>query len=814
MDHREASLDFLKHSGLYPVKVRPKQKDPFPDWEPRLIKQQDHRATLRRLTDEPNLNVGGVFFGKYVDLDIDTTTSDGVVNHAMNAALEHFLPPTPYVWGRKSKPRSHRCYVLHEDFDRAPFGPLLRFLKALKIDATSYSVEVRGGEPEAGMFTVLPGSYREDCDEWVEWDRELDVSVSAQHIPIETLLRSIRLSAATALIANYFGDGVRNDMSLAIAGLFWRIRNSSMVSLGIDTEEECPDGTFLLTEDDAYFVFQAVLKIADTNSGDRRQRELNFTNTWKKLDRDPAAKVTGGKIMAELIGGDTGEKVIRALYRLLSDNVGIEALEKLAEQFCVWYGAGVLIDLNLVRNGAPVPWMTKEQAHNSLGNQKIMVGNKKVGVTNVLFGSNIIPRVAGLTFDPSTTDQIVDSPQGPAVNQWKGFQTEACPQRVSDDEMEPFIYYVREILAAGDEMTAKWIMSWCADLFQEPANKPGTTLVLIGVQGAGKSFLGEGIISKIIGSTHSVQMNSIETLTDKFNSIADNKIFVQCDEAVHSHQRSIASKLKSLITDETMTIEPKGINSFRKPNHMHIVFTSNEESNPVFIDPSPHERRFTVVKVSPQHAHDEEYWTRFRSWVEMNLAKILRWLQDYRYKKEFIRRPIQTAAKRDIQRLGVDPEISWILNRIQLGFPIDEAVHEHWWHAFNGETATDEDKVMDTLLRDEWPDRIHMPVLEADFKKYVREHGRPIYSGNLATVIRKVMPPGSLEQAGQVTVDSVDGRTGRKTKNRVRMHTFPSRDQLLTHMYETLGPVVQKYLDDAASEVEEIKSPTVDRTDF
>lgn len=792
MDHRAASFQFLRTTGLIPVKVRPNQKDPFSDWDPRATKSPEYVSTvMAELEREPALNVGGLFHGKIVDLDIDTNQP------LLFEALDYFLPKTPYVWGRKSKPKSHRAYVLHEDFDRDVYGPLLRYLKALKIGDKSFSVEVRGGKPENGLFTVLPGSYRGDVEEEIEWDPSCDPTMTAPYIPTMALLRQIRLAMAAALIASYFGDGLRNDMSLAMAGLLWRIRSSSMATIGIDAEEDAPDDVFFLREDDAHHLFEAVLEIGDPNKADRRQRVLNFSNTWRKLEADAEAKVTGGRVMAELIGGDEGERVVRAVYRLLSDNDGIEALEALAEQFVVWYGQGVLIDCGMVAMGRVNPWMTKDQAINSLGNQKVKLGGKKIPVVNILFGSSLIKRVSGLTFDPSTTDRVVPTEEGPMVNQWRGFAQEPCPQQVSEEEVKPFLDYVREVLASNNDTAYRWVLGWIADMLQQPASKPGTALVLVGAHGAGKTFLGERILGRIIGKSHSTQMNSISQLTDKFNSIADNKVFIQCDEAVHSYQKDVAAKLKSLISDETLTIEPKNVNSFKKPNHIHFLFTSNEENTAIFIDPSPHERRFTVLKVSDKYAKDLDYWTHMRAWTQLNLHKIMRFLLDYKYDRSLIMRPVHTQAKRDIQRIGVEPEVSWITNRLSSGFILSPRTHEHWWQAYNSAAITKQDQEQNTLRRDVWPDRVYTPALEQDFRAFVREHGRSVYSGSILTTIKKALPPNSLETTTQVTVSYTDPRTNQMKKDRPRLTNFPAAEDILAHLRSKYGDIIDHLVEAA-----------------
>jgi hypothetical protein len=463
------------------------------------------------------------------------------------------------------------------------------------IDEQSYSLEIRGGKPENGLFSVLPGSTH-PSGERVEWTDGVDPTVGGAFVEIERLVRALRLSVATSMLVPHWNSGLRNDLSLALAGTLWRIRHSSLAAYGLGIDEEPPSDQYLLTEDDALAILDTVMALSGDEENDRRSRILNFKNTWRKLTVEPESKVTGGKVLAALIGDSVGPRVVKALYRLLSDNEAAEQMEALAEQFVMWYGQGVLIDMKMVSNSRATPWMTKIQAENSLAGKNLNIGGNKIPVHKLLFTSAAIQRVHGLTFDPSCDELLVNTEEGLHVNQWRGFQVKPSDQRVTAEQIEPFMTYVREVIADGNEEYAHWVFSWLADSLINPHQKPGTALVLVGVEGAGKTFLGEHILRKIIGPTHSGQTNSVSTLTHNFNTIIDNKIFIQCDEAVHSYQRDVASRLKSLITDKDIIIEPKGINAYRKPNHIRLMFTSNEEHAAIFISPSPYERRFTVLR--------------------------------------------------------------------------------------------------------------------------------------------------------------------------------------------------------------------------
>lgn len=786
MKHRELSLTFLVTTGLIPVKVRPNQKDPFPDWDPARAEQQDKTLIIEQLRKDKSLNLGALFTGKYVDVDVDTT------NPLLHAALDYFLPRTQFVWGRASKRKGHRVYILHEDFQRARWAPLLKYFKGLvggTATPESLSLELRGGEAKHGMFAVLPGSFH--SNELIEWDGNVDPTMDGTHIAEALLVRQLRLALVASIIASYWAEGTRNDLSLAVAGVFWRIRNSTLVALDKDPNADVEDDEFILTYADAESIFKCVMQISGDDSNDARSRLLNLHNTWRKLDGDATARVSGGKVLAEAIGPEYGTKVVKALYRLLSDSESAEQIEKLAEQFVMWYGQGVVIDLSMVTATHSTPWMHYLSAKHSLAGKKIAFGDKRIPIVELLFNTGICDRVRGLTFDPSTEDLILKRDGDLWVNQWRGFRTKPCEQRVQPSEVQPFLDYVFEILCNRDEQARDWVMAWLADILQKPAEKPGTSLVLIGVMGAGKSFLGERVMGPIIGDAHYAMIDSIGRLTNNFNTILDNKLFIQCDESVHSYQRETANKLKGLITSATVEIEPKGVNSYSKPNHIHMLFTSNNETAALFIDASPYERRYTVLKVNTERATDLKYWEHMHNWVEMYRHKIMRYLLDYKYDRSLIRRPYHTQAKSDMQRVGLDPEVAWIAYRMRTGHLLDAEFHRNWYDAFHTAHVTDKDKKLNSLCRHVWPDRVTVQALEEDFKHFVRRHGRPVYSGSVMTSIRKVFPPGTLQEIAKATVKTVDQRTAQTTTGRVRLLQVPKIEEIQAHLVMTYGSVIE-----------------------
>ena len=788
--HLQRTLDVIKAYALTPVRIRAGQKSPTSDWDPRRTISPD-----KVLVDIGDDNLAVHLFGRIVDVDVDTFDTLVV------DALDLCLPTSSLTWGRASKPRSHRLYVLDQDFNRDDFGALLRAIKSLKVGDTSLSVEIRGGAKSSAFVSVLPGSVHPG-GELYTWD-SMDISVSPTNVTATDLVNAVRMAAAAALISRYWVKGVRNDMSLALAGALWRMY-SVVLSASEISGGDAPSSSEALAR--AERLMHTITSLAGDDPADTQSRMINLRTTWKKLDNDPSSKTVGATRLAELIGDD-GTQVVRSVYVLMADDAGALEFEELAERFRIWYGQGVLIDLDMVERGMSQFWMTREQTKNSMGGRALNLGGKKVPVSSILFSSLAVGRVFGVTFDPSSTDIVVEQDGCAYVNQWRGFKVEPADE-VTEEDVKPFLDYIMEIVANGDIDAANWVLDWCADIMQDPAKKPGTSLVLVGLPGAGKTFLGECILGAIIGPTHYGQTNSITSLTERFNQLVDNKLLLQCDEALHSYQRDTAARLKALVTDQTIRIEPKFVNPYVKPNHMRFVFTSNEETAALFIDATPAERRFTVLNVSGIRSSDALYWRTLRGWTAENLPKIARYLMARKYDKASIRRPYATEAKRVLQGMGVPLEVSWLNERLQSGFPLSGDIHQYWWQSFQMGRES-EYSTSNMLIADRWPDTIHLPALEEDFRRYVRDRGKPLHTGNVWLTIRGVFPDASIESMGQRSVSITDSYTNITQRRRVRLYTFPTVERILEHLERKYGKVFGGLSYDP-----EIDSPNIEKAEY
>jgi len=136
-------------------------------------------------------------------------------------------------------------------------------------------------------------------------------------------------------------------------------------------------------------------------------------------------------------------------------------------------------------------------------------------------------------------------------------------------------------------------INWLASALQT-RRKLMTAYVLKGAQGAGKGLLFGYIIRPLFGEGQTIQIED-EQLKSSFNGPMKNVCFIAFNEVAHDNygRNALNSKIKSIITDPTITINEKYIRHFVISNCTNCIFFSNE-SVPLLVERS--DRRFSVVE--------------------------------------------------------------------------------------------------------------------------------------------------------------------------------------------------------------------------
>lgn len=210
-------------------------------------------------------------------------------------------------------------------------------------------------------------------------------------------------------------------------------------------------------------------------------------------------------------------------------------------------------------------------------------------------------------------------------NLWQGFEVEPDPS----GDCSMFFEHIEQQVCHGDTDKFNWVMSWFASIFQRPQERIGTSLVLRGSMGSGKTLPGE-IIGSLI-APHYFLVDEPRYLTGQFNAHMATCLLLQADEAVWAGDKVAEGRLKGLVTSEHQMIEHKGIDPIQVRNHVRLMMTSNEHW---VVPAGPKERRFGVFDVSDAHEQDRVYFGKLMASInapggrEALLWELLNWKLD------------------------------------------------------------------------------------------------------------------------------------------------------------------------------------------
>jgi hypothetical protein len=243
--------------------------------------------------------------------------------------------------------------------------------------------------------------------------------------------------------------------------------------------------------------------------------------------------------------------------------------------------------------------------------QQLEGGTARVPVGKYWLGHPERLTYDGVVFDPSGGERLV----GNRLNLWRGFAVEPKPGQWG--LMRDHIY---RVLGAGDPEAGRYIEWWIAWMLQNPARRAEAVLVLKGDEGAGKGILA-GALMQMLGSA-ALPVSDQKHLTGAFSGHLQHCVFLFLDEAFWAGGVSAEGRLKSLVTEATIMIEPKYVQAFQVRNMLHIMMSSNND----WVVPAGHgARRYAVFEVSGERIGDKAYFDALAAELERGGVEAMMW---------------------------------------------------------------------------------------------------------------------------------------------------------------------------------------------
>ena len=251
----------------------------------------------------------------------------------------------------------------------------------------------------------------------------------------------------------------------------------------------------------------------------------------------------------------------------------------------------------------------------------------------------------GLTYAPNTDTDII----GGKLNLWTGF-TEAP---VKGRGHVGYLKHLRDNVCHGNRAHYNYLIRLMARAVQSAELRGEIGVVLIGKKGIGKNVAVEEF-GKLFGP-HFWTVTNPEHFTGKFNSHLQHCSILLADECLRPENKVHEQIAKTLVTGQTIMIEPKGVNPYQVKNFLHVFICTNSRwAIPATAD----ERRWFILNVGEKHIKDFPYFKKICDDMEAGgRANLLHYLLNLDISKFEFRDVPETDAMGEQQertRKGVD----------------------------------------------------------------------------------------------------------------------------------------------------------------
>ena len=209
-----------------------------------------------------------------------------------------------------------------------------------------------------------------------------------------------------------------------------------------------------------------------------------------------------------------------------------------------------------------------------------------------------------------------NSDEDDVFNTFSGYDVE--PMDTPDVSLiQKHLAHWKNILCSGNDKQYQYLLKWCARLLKEPECRNRTGLVLLSKQGTGKNTFFTDHLVNIIGKVYACYESNANNIFGQFNKKIENKHLVVCNEMVDAEtasQRQAISydRLKSLMTDQTISIRAMRTDAYDVDNVFNLIVVSNnvmpfriedEDRRLIFLDVS---NKYAAMKDSAETRDDPE----------------------------------------------------------------------------------------------------------------------------------------------------------------------------------------------------------------
>ena len=214
----------------------------------------------------------------------------------------------------------------------------------------------------------------------------------------------------------------------------------------------------------------------------------------------------------------------------------------------------------------------------------------------------------GMAFMPQHDGDV-----GNKLNLWRGFGVKAIKPdgKSAAAGCQKFLDFMRVIICSGNDAHFDYLLKREATIFQKRIRSEIALGLRTKEEGCGKGFY-EATMGRLLG-THAMQVSNPKHIIGAFNPHLETLLRLTADEALFVGNHEHRNALFGLITEPTLTIEPKGCGLYKAASYLNLSVTSNADH---FLPVSGTARRFFIPTVSAARMQDHKYFDGLKAELE------------------------------------------------------------------------------------------------------------------------------------------------------------------------------------------------------
>jgi phage/plasmid-associated DNA primase len=204
-------------------------------------------------------------------------------------------------------------------------------------------------------------------------------------------------------------------------------------------------------------------------------------------------------------------------------------------------------------------------------------------------------------------------------------------------------------MCGGDDEHAMFYHKLCANIIRNPRKRTRLATIFKGKQGCGKGVI-MNVLGSLVGKAHFISSANPKDFFDTHAEGFVNKLVVCLNEAEGKGTFDFEGQIKSVITDDTVGVNPKNVKPYQVANYVNLFVTTNKRT-PMKIDFKTKDRRFVVFQATDKYlSYSAAAWTKLIQHFESEefLSSLYDWYMTLDLNVDWIKQRPITAAYREM----------------------------------------------------------------------------------------------------------------------------------------------------------------------